>query len=152
MSALTIRESRQLVLPLQTVVDAVLQLERRDNGPLANTEFVQAEFVRGNPRDEGLDIAVRSPDHNFIEWRHFDLEALARAIIAFFRAQRIPLPFGGSKTLSIGADGVSFSIENTVDVKPRAAVDADLAGRPLRYAKGYEPYALTPNSKTESCV
>lgn len=149
---MTIRESRQLVLPLQTVVDAVLQLERRDNGPLANTEFVQAEFVRGNPRDEGLDIAVRSHDHNFIEWRHFDLEDLARAIIAFFRAQRIPLPFGGSKTLSIGADGVSFSIEHTVNVKPRVAVDADLAGRPLRYAKGYEPYALKPISQTESCV
>jgi hypothetical protein len=152
MSAMTIKESRQLVLPLQTVVDAVLQLERRANGPLANVEFVQAEFVRGNPRDEGLDVAVRSPDHNFIEWRHFDLEDLSRAIIAFFRAQRIPLPFGGSKTLSIGKHGVSFSIENTVNVKPRPAVDADMAGRPLRYAKGYEPYALHPSSQTESCV
>src|SRR5262245_61473284 len=123
MSAMTIKESRQLHLPLQTVVDAVLQLERRDNGQLANTAFVQAEFVRGNPRDEGLDIAVRSPEHNFIEWRHFDLEDLARAIIAFFRAQRIPLPFGGSKTLSIGHDAVSFSIEHTVNVKSRPQVD-----------------------------
>jgi hypothetical protein len=149
---MTIKESRQLVLPLQTVVDAVWQLERHANGPLANVEFVQAEFVHGTPRDEGLDIAVRSPEHDFIEWRHFDLDDLARAVIAFFRAQRIPLPFGGSKTLSIGKQGLSFSIENTVNVKSRPAVDADLSGRPLRYAKGYEPHALHPVSRTESCV
>lgn len=149
---MTIKESRQLVLPLQTVVDAVLQLERRSNGPLAHVEVLQAEFVHGNPRDEGLDVAVRSPDHDFIEWRHFDLDDLARAIIAFFRTQRIPLPFGGSKTLSIGKHGVSFSIENTVNLRSRAEVDADLAGRPLRYARGYEPHALRPTSQTESCV
>ena len=149
---MTIKESRQLVLPLQTVVDAVMQLERRANGLLANVEFVQAEFVHGNPRDEGLDVAVRSPDHDFIEWRHFDLDDLARAVIAFFRAQRIPLPFGGSKTLSIGQQGLSLSIENTVNVKSRPEVDADLSGRPLRYAKGYEPHALQPVSRTESQV
>src|SRR5689334_17772713 len=152
MSAMTIKESRQLILPLQTVVDAVLQLERRANGVLADAELVQAEFVHGNPRDEGLDVAVRSREHDFIEWRHFDLDDLARAVIAFFRAQRIPLPFGGTKTLSIGKHGLSLSIENTVNLKPRGELAADLAGRPLRYAKGYEPYALQPVSRTESCV
>jgi hypothetical protein len=149
---MTIKESRQLVLPLQTVVDAVLQLERRANGALADVELVQAEFVHGDPRDEGLDVAVRPRASDFIEWRHFDLDDLARAVIAFFRAQRIPLPFGGSKTLSIGKHGLSLSIENTVNVRSRAEVDADLAGRPLRYAKGYEPHALSPLTRTESCV
>ena len=42
-------ETRHLVLPLQTVLDAVVHLDRRNHGSLPNGEAMQAEFVRGAP-------------------------------------------------------------------------------------------------------
>ena len=152
MSAVTIKESRQLVLPLQTVLDAVVHFDRRSHGTLSRGEVVQAEFVSGASLDSGLDVAVLTPDDRIIEWRHFSIVELAAAIISFCRSKRIPLPYAGTKSLSITDRGAAFSIETTVEVDPPKAVDADLAGRPLRYAKGYEPHALQPATRTESFV
>ena len=149
---MTIRESRQLVLPLQTVLDAVVHFDRRAHGSLSRGEVVQAEFVKGASLDSGLDVAVMTPDDRIIEWRHFSIVELAAAIISFCRSKRIPLPYAGTKSLSITEQGAAFTIETTVDVEPPTKVDADLAGRPLRYAKGYEPHALHPLTRTESLV
>jgi len=148
----TIKESRQLVLPLQTVLDAVVHFDRRSHGALSRGEVVQAEFVKGASLDAGLDVAVMTTDERIIEWRHFSIVELAAAIINFCRSKRIPLPYAGTKSLSITDQGAAFTIETTVDVAPPSRVDADLAGRPLRYAKGYEPHALQPATRTESRV
>jgi hypothetical protein len=152
MSAVTIKESRQLVLPLQSVLDAVVHFDRRAHGPLSRGEVVQAEFVRGSSLDSGLDVAVLTPDDRIIEWRHFDIVELAAAIISFCRSRRIPLPYAGTKSLTITAQGAAFSIETELPVAPPANVSADLAGRPLRYARGYEPHALQPATQTDSFV
>jgi hypothetical protein len=152
MAAVTIKESRQLVLPLQTVLDAVVHFDRRTHGTLSRGEVVQAEFVKGASLDSGLDVAVLSPEDRIIEWRHFSIVELAAAIINFCRSKRIPLPYSGTKSLAITDQGAAFTIETTVDVDPPAKVEADLSGRPLRYAKGYEPHALHPASRTESRV
>ncbi len=149
MSAATITETRQLVLPLQTVLDAVVQFDRRAHGPLSRGEVVQAELIHGTRDNDGMDVAVRTPEDRVIEWRHFGVHELAAAIISYCRAKRIPLPYAGEKSLSITSQGAAFSIENTVNVEPGAKVEADFAGRPLRYAKGYEPHALTPTSSGE---
>jgi len=148
----TIKESRQLVLPLQTVLDAVVQLDRKSHGSLSRGEVVQAEFVPGTSLESGLDVAVLTPDERVIEWRHFTIRELADAIINFCRSKRIPLPYAGTKSLSITEHGAAFQIETTVDLAPPRKVDADLAGRPLRYARGYEPHALHPTSQTEALV
>jgi hypothetical protein len=152
MSAVTIKESRQLVLPLQTVLDAVVHFDRRSHGTLSRGEVVQAEFVKGASLDSGLDVAVLTPDDRVIEWRHFSIVELAAAIINFCRSKRIPLPYAGKKSLSITEHGAAFTIETTVDVDPPKKVDADLSGRPLRYARGYEPHALQPASRNEALV
>ena len=149
---MTIKESRQLVLPPQTVLDAVVHFDRRSHGTLSRGEVVQAEFVRGSSLDSGLDVAVLTPDDRVIEWRHFSITELAAAIINFCRSKRIPLPYAGTKSLSITDQGAAFTIETTLDVVPPAKVEADLSGRPLRYAKGYDPHALQPVSRTESLV
>ncbi len=149
---MTIKESRQLVLPLQTVLDAVVHFDRRSHGTLSRGEVVQAEFVKGASLDSGLDVAVLTPDDRVIEWRHFSIVELAAAIINFCRSKRIPLPYAGKKSLSITEHGAAFTIETTVDVDPPKKVDADLSGRPLRYARGYEPHALQPASRNEALV
>ena len=58
----------------------------------------------------------------------------------------------GVKSIALTQEGISFSIENQVNIAQRPEVRADFTGRPLRYAKGYEPHALHPASRTESLV
>jgi len=152
MSGVTIKETRHLVLPLQTVLDAVVHFDRRNHGSLLQGEALQAEFVRGTARDEGLNVAVRSTNDDSIEWRHLNTDDLSRAIISYCRSRRIPLPFAAEKTLSITDQGAALAIENTVDLAERNVVSTDLAGQPLRYARGYEPHAIVPTSKNEVCV
>ena len=151
MSLDTIRETRQIVLPLQTVLDAVVQYDRRSHGSLWRGEVVQAEFVNG-VEESGMHVAVLMPDESVIEWRHFNTDELAAAIINFCRAKRIPLPYAGAKSLAITKDGAAFSIENTVSVSRSPNLAADISGRPLRYARGYEPHALTPASRSKVAV
>lgn len=146
MSAVSILETRHLMFNLQTVLDAVVQSDRRAHGPLSRGEVVQAEFVHGTRANDGMDVAVRAPEDRVIEWRHYGVTELAAALINYCRAKRIPLPYAGEKSLSITSHGASFSIQNTVNVDPRSKVEVDISGRPLRYAKGYEPYALMPSS------
>jgi hypothetical protein len=147
----TIRETRQLVLPLQTVLDAVVQYDRRSHGALSRGEVIQAEFISG-AEQTGMQVAVMMPDESVIEWRHFDIDELAAAIINFCRSKRIPLPYAGAKSLSITKDGAAFSIENTVSVAKSHTLEADFSGRPLRYARGYEPHALEPASRSKVAV
>lgn len=151
MSGVTIKETRRLVLPLQTVLDAVIHYDRRNSGTLLEGEVLQAEFVLGLPRDQGLNVAVRCADAS-IEWRHLTTEDLSRAIISYCRSRRIPLPFAAEKTLSITDQGASLAIENTMNLSRNLVVDTDITGQPLRYARGYEPHAIVPSSKKEVCV
>jgi hypothetical protein len=152
MSGVTIKETRHLVLPLQTVLDAVVHFDRRNHGALLNGEAVQAEFVRGQPRAAGLNVAVRSISDDTIEWCHLNTDELSRAIISYCRSRRIPLPFAAEKTLSITEQGAALAIENTVDLAARANAGTDIMGRPLSYAQGYEPNALLPASKHDILV
>jgi hypothetical protein len=146
MSGVTIKETRHLVLPLQTVVDAVVHYDRRNHGELLGGEPMQAEFVRGRARDEGLNVAVRSADDH-IEWRHLDTDDLYRAVISYCRAARIPLPLTAEKSLTITDQGASLAIENTLNLAAKNVVSTNLAGEPLRYAKGYEPHAIVPTTR-----
>lgn len=150
MSGVTIRETRHLVLPLQTVLDAVVYFDRRHQGTLLGGDPMEAEFVGKSARGEGLQVAVRN-DHT-IEWRHVGIDDLSRAIIFYCRSRRIPLPLAAAKRLTITDRGAALAIENTVNLTKSAAVEKDLSGRPLRYARGYEPTAILPNSRSEVCV
>jgi len=151
MQGVTIKETRHLVLPLRTVMDAVVHYDSRNHGELLGGEALQGEFVRGNSRDEGLAVAVRSADDS-IEWRHLTTDDLYRAIISYCRSARIPLPMSAEKTLTITDQGAALAIENTVSLNSKSAPSTDIAGRPLRYAKGYEPHAIVPNSRSTVTV
>ena len=146
MADVTIKESRRLQLTLDTVLEALVHLDRRTNGPLSRGDVLQADFVTDGSSDEAIEVAVRGPG-NDIEWRRFDVGDIAAAIISYCRAKRIPLPLAGVKSIELTKEGVTFSIENKVNIAQRPEVRADIAGRPLRYAKGYEPHSIVPSSE-----
>ena len=152
MVALTIKESRKLVLPVDTVLEALLHFDSKSHGPLSRGEVLQAELVRDAENGDGFDVAVRSSPTHIVDWIHFNFATIAAAIISYCRAKRIPLPYAGVKSLELTRDGVTFHIENTVSIARKPAVREDLSGKTLRYAKGYEPHAITPTSQTETYV
>jgi hypothetical protein len=150
-ASLTIQESRRLVMPLDTVIEALLHFDGKSHGPLSRGDVLQAELARG-VQNVGIDIAVRTGAQHIVEWHHFNFATIAAAIISYCRSKRIPLPYSGVKSLELTREGVAFHIENTVNIARRPAVRADLSGRSLRYAKGYEPHAITPNSQNDVYV
>ena len=152
MVALTIKESRKLVLPVDTVLEALLHFDGKSHGPLSRGEVLQAELVRDAEHGDGLDVAVRSAPSHIVDWIHYNFATIAAAIISYCRAKRIPLPYSGVKSLELTREGVAFHIENTVSIARKPAVREDLSGKTLRYAKGYEPHAITPSSQTETYV
>jgi hypothetical protein len=145
MSAVTIKESRRLLLPLETVLEALVHFDRRSNGPLSRGDVLQADFVTDQEGGDAIEVAIRMPGGGDIEWRRFDFGAIAAAIISYCRAKRIPLPLSGVKSIALTQEGISFSIENQVNIAQRPEVRADIAGRPIQYAKGYEPHSITPS-------
>lgn len=147
MSAVTIQETRRLLLPLETVLEALVHFDRRSNGPLSRGDVLQVDLVADKVNGDAIEVAIRLADSNDIEWRRFDFGAIAAAIISYCRAKRIPLPLSGVKSIELAQEGVAFSIENQVNIAQRPEVRADIAGRPLRYAKGYEPHSITPSGK-----
>ena len=147
MSAVTIKESRQLLLPLATVLEALVHFDRRSNGPLSRGDVLQADFVTDPLNGDAIEVAVRMPGTNDIEWRRFDFGGIAAAIISYCRAKRIPLPLSGVKSIALTKEGISFSIENQVNIAMRPEVRADIAGRPIQYAKGYEPHSIKPSGE-----
>jgi hypothetical protein len=152
MSAVTISETRNLVLPLETVLEALVHFDRKGDGLLLHGEVLQAKIVSGSKRGDGIDVALRNSETRIIEWHRFDFTKITLAIISYCRAMRIPLPYSGVKSLALGKDGLTFRIENRVNLAKHADVQEDISGQPLRYAKGYEPYAIVPISNTEACV
>jgi len=152
MSAVTISETRNLVLPLDTVLEALVHFDRKNGGVLLHGDVLQAKLISGSKRGDGIDVALRNAATRVIEWHRFDFTTLTAAIISYCRAKRIPLPYSGVKSLSLNDDGITFRIENRVNLPRHSDVREDISGQPLRYAKGYEPHAIVPTSKTEACV
>jgi hypothetical protein len=151
MSAVTISETRNLLLPLETVLEALIHFDRKGDGVLMHGEVLQAKIMSGSKRGDGIDVALRNTGNRVIEWHRFDFTTITAAIIGFCRAKHIPLPYSGVKSLTLGKDGVTFHIENRVSLS-RHTVQEDISGQPLRYARGYEPHAIVPTSKTEAFV
>jgi hypothetical protein len=152
MSAVTIKESRRLLLPLETVLEALVHFDRRANGPLSRGDVLQADFVKDQENGDAIEVAVRTHGGQDIVWWPFNFGAISAAIISYCRAKRIPLPLSGVKSISLTQEGVSFSIENLVNIAQRAEVRADIAGRPIRYAKDYEPHSITPSNESVALV
>lgn len=152
MSAVTISETRNLVLPLETVLEALVHFDRKGDGQLLHGEVLQAKILSGSKRGDGIDVALRNSASRVIEWHRFDFSTIAAAIISFCRAKRIPLPYSGVKSLSLNQEGITFRIENLVSLSRHSNLQEDISGQPLRYAKGYEPHAIVPTTKIKAFV
>ncbi|MGH8259296.1 MAG: hypothetical protein ACREUG_06350 [Steroidobacteraceae bacterium] len=117
MTKLSIHEQRRLVLPIETAVDAVLELDSEQGGALALGTLVGAQ-IETEP-EPGLTVIVQPRDSQTTERRTFALPLLAAAFIRYCWKCRIPLPRSGTKRIEVAQDGFVFTIEGTSEVSRR---------------------------------
>ncbi len=117
MPKLLIFETRRLVLPLETVVDAVLELDRERGGRLSAASITDARIEAGeNP---GLVLAVLHPDAVTAEQRRYSLPAIAAAVIHYCWKTKIPLPRNWTKSIEIVPEGFALALQGTVEIQRR---------------------------------
>jgi hypothetical protein len=111
-----IYESRRLLLPIETALDAAIEFDRQQGGSLWQNDVTETRLVSG--RDPMLVVTTQAPGQA-PERRQFDLPTLAAAIIHYCVRARIPLPRQGRKSIEISQEGVTFSLDTTVKLDRR---------------------------------
>ncbi len=117
MPKVLIYESRRLVLPLETVVDAVLELDRERGGRLSIATLTDAQIEAGeNP---GLILEAQQPEALEPERRRYPLPAIAAAVIHYCWKTRVPLPRNWTKTIEIVPEGFALALQGTTEIQRR---------------------------------
>jgi hypothetical protein len=116
-SKLLIYESRRLVLPIETVVDAIIELDREHGGRLASADVTGARI--GTGEDPGLLLEVLHVDSVEPEQRRYSLPAIAAAVIHYCWKSRIPMPRNVTKSIEIVPEGFALALQGTIEVPRR---------------------------------
>lgn len=111
MATFSVQETRRLILPLEAVVEAVLHFDRDSGGKLFHGTIVEAT-IEATPA-LSLALTMQPSKSKDLEYRKFNLAAIAAAIIHYCRQSKIPLPRGGQKTLEVVPEGLAFCIHTT---------------------------------------
>ena len=116
MAKVRIQEVRKLLLPIETVVDAVLELDRSHGGTLANGKLMEARVERG--ADPGLSLVVIQGSGSATPpvQKHYTLPAVAAAVINYCFRARIPLPRHATKSIDIVPEGIQLTISVITEV------------------------------------
>jgi len=117
MAKVPVHEFRRLTLPLETAVDAVLELDREHGGALARGTISEARIETGP--EGGLVLGVRYSNSIDLERRRYALPAVAAAIIHYCWRTRIPLPRHGTKSIEVSPEGFTITIQGTVEILRR---------------------------------
>jgi hypothetical protein len=116
MAKVRIQEIRKLLLPVETVVDAILELDRSHGGALASAKLVEVRVETGT--DPGLSLVLMQgsgSDAAVVE-KHFTLPAVAAAAIHYCFRARIPLPRQGTKSIEVTPEGYQLTIQTITEV------------------------------------
>lgn len=116
MAKVRIQEVRKLLLPAETVVDAILELDRSHGGALANAKLIEVRVESG--ADPGLSLILSQGTGAGVTTleRHFTLPAIAAAAIHYCFRARIPLPRHGTKSIEVTPEGYQLTIQTVTEV------------------------------------
>jgi hypothetical protein len=116
MAKVRIQEVRKLLLPVETVVDAILELDRSHGGALAGAKLAEVRVETGT--DPGLSLVLIQGSGNAAATveKHFTLPAVAAAAIHYCFRAKIPLPRYGTKSIEVMAEGFQLTIQTVTEV------------------------------------
>ncbi|HEX3838583.1 MAG TPA: hypothetical protein VHW25_16605 [Steroidobacteraceae bacterium] len=116
MAKLRIQEVRKLLFSTETVVDAVLELDRSHGGTLAIGKLVEVRVETGSAPGLTLVVMQGSGGSAAAIQKHYTLPAVAAAAIHYCFRVRIPLPRQGTKSIEVVPDGFQLTISTITEV------------------------------------
>ncbi|MGB6487495.1 MAG: hypothetical protein WBE91_11475 [Steroidobacteraceae bacterium] len=114
-----IHENRRLQFPLDTLVDALIELENKQGHWPARATVVGASIDNSGDANAGVILSIHRPEGGDIIERRYSLPMLAAAIVNYCLTVRVPIPRNSTKSIQVLADSVALVLENTVMVQSR---------------------------------
>lgn len=109
MTNVLLHDSRSLVLPPDTIVDALIEFDRAHK---RWPEHARPESARLDPGEVG--ISVRQAGQDAPTERTYSLATIAAAIIHYCAKMRVPVPKSASKSVNVTPDGVTMVLSGTL--------------------------------------
>lgn len=114
-----IHETRRLQFPLDTLVDALIELEDKQGHWPAKATVVGAHIDNSSGGDASVVLSIDRPESGQVSERRYSLPVLAAAIVNYCLTMRVPIPRNSTKTIQVLTDGVALVLENTVMLQSR---------------------------------
>jgi hypothetical protein len=114
-----IHETRRLQFPLDTLVDALIELEDKQGHWPATATVVGASIDNSGDGDATIVLSIHRPEGGEVSERRYSLPLVAAAIVNYCVTMRVPIPRNSSKSIQVLADGVALMLENTVILNSR---------------------------------
>jgi hypothetical protein len=115
MAKVRIQEVCKLLFSIETVVDAVLELDRSHGGTLANGKLMEVRVESGSAPGLTLVVMQGSGGSAAAIQKHYTLPAVAAAAIHYCFRVRIPLPRQATKSIEVVPDGFQLTISTTTE-------------------------------------
>jgi hypothetical protein len=114
-----IHETRRLQFPLDTLVDALIELEVKQGHWPAKATVVGATIDNSGEGDATIVLSIHRLEGGDVSERRYSLPLVAAAIVNYCVTMRVPIPRNSSKTIQVLPDGVALMLENTVILNSR---------------------------------
>lgn len=145
-----IHESRRLQFPLDTLVDALIELENKQGQWPPKTTVVGASIDNSGTNEAGVILSIHRAEGGEVIERRYSLSKLAAAMVNYCLTMRVPIPRNSTKSIQFVGDGVTLLLENTVILQTRHEALSTLpAGSVKPPAAPAEEQEVSPASSSE---
>lgn len=127
-----IHENRRLQFPLDTLVDALIELEDKQGHWPSKATVVGASIDNPADSEAAVVLSIHRQDSGEVTERRYSLSMLAAAIVNYCLTMRVPIPRNSTKSIQVLTDGVALVLENTVMVQTRHEELSTLAAGSVR--------------------
>jgi hypothetical protein len=114
-----IYETRRLQFPLDTLVDALIELEDKQGHWPASATVVGAAIEDLGGGNATVVLSIHWPESGRVGERRYTSPMIAAAIVNYCVTMRVPMPRNSSKSLHVVEDGIALVLENTVILQNR---------------------------------
>ena len=144
-----IHENRRLQFPLDTLVDALIELENKQGHWPSKATVVGASIDNSGDANAGVILSIHRPEGGEVIERRYSLPMLAAAIVNYCLTVRVPIPRNSTKSIQVLADSVALVLENTVMLQSR---HEELSTLPAGSVRTVPTAATSANTPPEEAV
>lgn len=112
-------ENRRLQFPLDTLVDAIIELEDKTGHWPSKATVVGAAIDNSGEGEAAVVLSIHRAEGGEVIERRYSLAMLAAAMVNYCVTMRVPMPRNSTKSIQVLADGVVLVLENNVMLQTR---------------------------------